>query len=482
MELFDTYTKELVDMPLPPGPVRMYICGPTVYARAHVGNARPFVIGMWWRQWLKVMGYTVKFVHNITDINDKIYAAAGEGSSSELAKEATEWYIEDTESLGLGMPDEMPKVSQNVPVIVEFIEELIENGHAYEVDGDVYFRVASFPDYGKLSGRWVPSEEPAEDELEPEDGGDESLDSTAVEDMPAEDEESEPRQPTVEVTASPNATELQGDEEEADEKKEDPRDFALWKAKKQGEDTSWNSPWGKGRPGWHIECSAMAENILGEAFEIHGGGIDLLFPHHENELAQSRALGHRFAADLGAQRAASASPARRCPSPRATSSRIREALDEVGPRGAAALLPLGPLAQAGRLLRRHDGAGAGPGRDVPQRVHAAEGQAAAAALGRLRRRAGGRLRHAARAGGHARVGVERPARQPDGGARDLRAQVAGGARAAAGGDRRARRARVWRRARPATTRRPIGCGPRSTAAGWEMRDSIGGYVLRPKKT
>jgi cysteinyl-tRNA synthetase len=244
MELFDTYTKELVDMPLPPGPIRMYICGPTTYARAHVGNARPFVIGMWWRQWLKVTGYNVTFVHNITDVNDKIYDAAGDGPSADLAKQATEWYLEDTAALGLGMPDDMPKVSQNVPVIVEFIEELIEKEHAYEADGDVYFRVSSFEDYGKLSGR--------------------------------------------------DPDELQ-EQEETNEKKEDSRDFALWKAKKEGEDTSWNSPWGRGRPGWHIECSAMAENILGESFEIHGGGIDLLFPHHENELAQSRALGHDFA-------------------------------------------------------------------------------------------------------------------------------------------------------------------------------------------
>jgi cysteinyl-tRNA synthetase len=244
MELFDTYTKELVDMPLPPGPIRMYICGPTTYARAHVGNARPFVIGMWWRQWLKVTGYNVTFVHNITDVNDKIYDAAGDGPSADLAKQTTEWYLEDTAALGLGMPDDMPKVSQNVPVIVEFIEELIEKEHAYEADGDVYFRVASFEDYGKLSGR--------------------------------------------------DPDELQ-EQEETNEKKEDPRDFALWKAKKEGEDTSWNSPWGRGRPGWHIECSAMAEKILGESFEIHGGGIDLLFPHHENELAQSRALGHDFA-------------------------------------------------------------------------------------------------------------------------------------------------------------------------------------------
>jgi cysteinyl-tRNA synthetase len=242
MELYDTYSKELVDLPLPRGPVRMYICGPTVYARAHIGNARPFVIAMWWRSWLQVTGYEVTFVHNITDVNDKIYDAAP-GASADLAKEATAWYLEDIEGLGLGLPDEMPKVSQNVPVIIEYIEELIDSEHAYEVDGDVYFRVSSFEDYGKLSGQ-----DP--DELE---------------------------------------------EQEPNPLKEDPRDFALWKAKKEGEDTSWNSPWGRGRPGWHIECSAMAENLLGDTFEIHGGGIDLLFPHHENELAQSRALGHEFA-------------------------------------------------------------------------------------------------------------------------------------------------------------------------------------------
>ena len=298
MELFDTYTKELVDLPLPPGPVRMYICGPTVYARAHVGNARPFVIGMWWRQWLKVMGYNVTFVHNITDVNDKIYAAAGDGSSAELARQATEWYVEDTEALGLGMPDEMPKVSQNVPVIVEFIEELIEKGHAYEVDGDVYFRVSSFRDYGKLSGRW----EPPDDERGGRGRGRRGRRGRGRRRArggrrrrSAVEEEEAPAPRAIEETELPAPDDLQFGEEEPDEKKEDPRDFALWKAKKEGEDTSWNSPWGRGRPGWHIECSAMAENILGETFEIHGGGIDLLFPHHENELAQSRALGHGFA-------------------------------------------------------------------------------------------------------------------------------------------------------------------------------------------
>jgi cysteinyl-tRNA synthetase len=242
MRLFDTYTKSLVELPAPPGPVRMYFCGPTVYARAHIGNARPFVLGMWLRSWLRLRGYDVTLVHNITDINDKIYDAAP-GASAELAARATEWYLEDTGDLGLGMPDAMPKVTDHVPEIVSFIEELVGTGHAYPVEGDVYFRVASFPEYGRLSGQ-----------------------------RPDQVEEQEP-----------NAL------------KEDPRDFALWKTNKEGEDTSWDSPWGRGRPGWHIECSVLAEELLGPKFEIHGGGLDLVFPHHENELAQSRALGHPFA-------------------------------------------------------------------------------------------------------------------------------------------------------------------------------------------
>jgi cysteinyl-tRNA synthetase len=244
MRLYDTYTRGLVDLPAPPGPVRMYFCGPTVYARAHIGNARPFVVGMWLRSWLRATGYEATLVHNITDINDKIYDAAP-GASAELAARATEWYLQDTGDLGLGMPDHLPKATESVPQIVGFIEELVEGGHAYAVDGDVYFRVASFPEYGRLSGQ-------------------------------------KPDQ--VEQGEEPNAL------------KEDPRDFALWKANKPAtEDTWWDSPWGRGRPGWHIECSAMAEEIYGRAFEIHGGGLDLVFPHHENEVAQSRALGHPFA-------------------------------------------------------------------------------------------------------------------------------------------------------------------------------------------
>jgi cysteinyl-tRNA synthetase len=244
VKLYDTYTRSLVDLPPAPGPVRMYVCGPTVYARAHIGNARPFVIGMWFRSWLRANGYDAKLVHNITDINDKIYDAAP-GKSAELAERATAWYLEDTGDLGLGMPDYLPKATESVPAIVSFIEELVASGHAYPAGGDVYFRVASFPEYGRLSGQ-----------------------------KPDQVEQGEEPSPL----------------------KEDPRDFALWKANKPAtEDTWWESPWGRGRPGWHIECSAMAEEIYGPAFEIHGGGLDLVFPHHENEVAQSRALGHPFA-------------------------------------------------------------------------------------------------------------------------------------------------------------------------------------------
>ena len=241
MRLFDTLTKTKVELP-ESGLIRMYFCGPTVYQRAHVGNARPYVLGMWLRNWLRARGRDVRLVHNITDINDRIYEAAP-GASAELAVRATQWYLEDTDALGLGRPDELPKASEYVPQIVRFISELIERGYAYEVEGDVYFRVARDPEYGQLSGQ-----------------------------RPDQVEEQEPNP-----------------------RKEDARDFALWKANKPDEDTSWDSPWGRGRPGWHIECSVMAEELLGPVFEIHGGGLDLVFPHHENEVAQSHALGHDFA-------------------------------------------------------------------------------------------------------------------------------------------------------------------------------------------
>lgn len=248
MRLYDTLTRSKRELPPPPGPVRMYFCGPTVYARAHIGNARPFVLGIWLRSWLRERGYDVTLVHNITDINDKIYAAAP-GASAALAEEATGWYLEDTGNLGIGMPDAMPRATEYVSQIVRFISALVDGGFAYPAGGDVYFRVSSFPDYGRLSGR--------------------------------HDSEDSLRNPS--------------EEEEQNALKEDPRDFALWKGHKEGEDTWWESPWGRGRPGWHIECSVMAEELLGPVFEIHGGGVDLVFPHHENEIAQSRALGHEFA-------------------------------------------------------------------------------------------------------------------------------------------------------------------------------------------
>jgi cysteinyl-tRNA synthetase len=248
MRLFDTYTRGLAVLPPPPGPIRIYVCGPTVYHRIHIGNARPFVLSMWLKRWLEESGYEVTLAENITDINDKIYSAAP-GRSAELATSASQWYIDDTSELGLGRPDHEPKATETIEEIVELIGKLVDRELAYAAGGDVYFRVERFPEYGRLSGRQ---------------GDDEAL-----------------RNPSEEV--------------ERAELKEDPRDFALWKAHKEGEDTVWESPWGPGRPGWHIECSAMAEKFLGPVFEIHGGGNDLIFPHHENELAQSRGAGSEFA-------------------------------------------------------------------------------------------------------------------------------------------------------------------------------------------
>jgi cysteinyl-tRNA synthetase len=242
VRLYSTLTRRLEELPPPPGPIRMYFCGPTVYTRIHVGNAVPEVLSRWLKRWLELRGYDVTLVINITDINDKIYDAAP-GASAQLASDATAWYLEDVERLGLGMPDHQPTAVETVPDQIRMIEELIATGHAYETQGDVYFRVASFPDYGRLSNQRL-------DQVE---------------------------------------------EQEPNPLKEDARDFALWKANKPGEDTWWDSPWGRGRPGWHIECSVMSEKYLGPEFEIHGGGLDLVFPHHENEVAQSQSLGHPFA-------------------------------------------------------------------------------------------------------------------------------------------------------------------------------------------
>jgi cysteinyl-tRNA synthetase len=243
----DTLSGELKVLD-PTAEVGIYACGPTVYGRIHIGNARPFVVFSLFARFLRAEGYRAKLVVNVTDVNDKIYdaaRAAGEGSAA-FAKRMTGAYFEDTGRLGLGRPDVEPLATETIGPIVALIADLVEAGHAYESGGDVYFRVRSFDGYGKLSNRR------AEDMDQGEEAGSASL-------------------------------------------KEDALDFALWKARKEGEDTGWDSPWGPGRPGWHIECSAMAEAELGPSFAIHGGGSDLVFPHHENEIAQSEAAGRSFA-------------------------------------------------------------------------------------------------------------------------------------------------------------------------------------------
>jgi cysteinyl-tRNA synthetase len=241
--LHDTRTGTLRRLePADPPKVRIYACGPTVYGRVHVGNARPFVVFSQLKRFLEAVGYETQFVANITDINDKIYAAASAaGVPSELlALEMTAAYVADTDRFGLGRPDHEPLASHTIGPIIALIERLIETGNAYVADGDVLFSVRSYPGYGGLSHRDV-------DQMD------------------------------------------QGEGVEGAAHKRDPLDFALWKAEKPGEDKSWPSPWGRGRPGWHIECSAMAEELLGLDFEIHGGGSDLIFPHHENEDAQTTA-------------------------------------------------------------------------------------------------------------------------------------------------------------------------------------------------
>jgi cysteinyl-tRNA synthetase len=248
--IHDTLSGELKPLcPRDPGKVGIYACGPTVYSRIHIGNARPFVVFSLLKRLLEHEGYATTLVVNVTDVNDKIYDAARQSnpahprSSAELAAEMTESYRADTDGLTLGRPDHEPLASETIGPIVEYIQALIVGGHAYPVDGDVYFRVRSDPGYGTLSHRQLENMDQGED-----------------------------------AAADPLT-----------ERKEDPLDFALWKAHKPGEDTCWQAPWGAGRPGWHIECSAMAEEFLGVGFDIHGGGSDLVFPHHENEAAQTRA-------------------------------------------------------------------------------------------------------------------------------------------------------------------------------------------------
>ncbi|RVT84407.1 cysteine--tRNA ligase [Rhodobacteraceae bacterium CCMM004] len=236
-----TRTKERF-VPLDPGAVRMYVCGPTVYDRAHLGNARPAIVfDVLYRLLRHVYGAdAVTYVRNITDVDDKINARAAETGRSiaEIADETSAWYLDDMAALGTLTPTHTPRATQYVPEMVAMIQTLIARGHAYAASGHVLFRVRSFAEYGRLSGR-------------------------SVDDM------------------------IAGARVEVAPYKEDPMDFVLWKP--SGPDLpGWDSPWGRGRPGWHIECSAMAEALLGETFDIHGGGSDLQFPHHENEIAQSR--------------------------------------------------------------------------------------------------------------------------------------------------------------------------------------------------
>ncbi|RKQ61814.1 cysteinyl-tRNA synthetase [Thermovibrio guaymasensis] len=242
IRLTDTLRGEKVEFkPLEDRTVKMYVCGPTVYDHAHIGHARSAVVFDVIRRWFEYRGYKVIFVRNYTDIDDKIIRRSREEGIPwyEVANKYIASYEEDMKALNVKEPTYKPRVTEHIREIIELIDGLIEKGYAYHVDGDVYFSVEKFPEYGKLSKRKV-------DEL------------------------------------------LAGARIEPGEKKRNPLDFALWKASKEGE-PGWESPWGYGRPGWHIECSAMSMKYLGETMDIHGGGLDLIFPHHENEIAQSEA-------------------------------------------------------------------------------------------------------------------------------------------------------------------------------------------------
>ena len=245
MRLYDTLTGRVRDFESPNGQVRMYVCGITPYSSSHIGHAMSAVAFDVVRRYLEYRGYEVRHVQNFTDIDDKMIDAARDRNIpvSELAGANIREYIDAMSALNVVPAHEYPRATQEIGKIIEIIGSLIEKGYAYAVEGDVYFRVRRFDDYGKLSHR-------------------------SVDDLQA------------------------GARVEIDERKEDVLDFALWKSQKPGE-PAWDSPWGKGRPGWHIECSAMSIKYLGETIDIHGGGEDLVFPHHENELAQSEAFTNR---------------------------------------------------------------------------------------------------------------------------------------------------------------------------------------------
>lgn len=247
IQLYNTLTrKKEAFVPLEEGKVKMYVCGPTVYNYIHIGNARPAIVFDTVRRYLEFRGYDVQYVSNFTDVDDKLIRAANQLGTDvpTIADKFINAYFEDVSALGCKKADVHPRVMDNMDIIIEFISQLIEKGYAYESEGDVYFRTRSFDEYGKLSHQ--------------------SIDDLQV-----------------------------GARIEVGDKKQDDLDFALWKAAKEGE-IYWESPWGIGRPGWHIECSAMAKKYLGETIDIHAGGQDLTFPHHENEIAQSEALSGKL--------------------------------------------------------------------------------------------------------------------------------------------------------------------------------------------
>ncbi|MGI6177414.1 MAG: cysteine--tRNA ligase [Eubacterium sp.] len=241
MKIYNTMSRRKEDfVPLEEGKVRIYVCGPTVYNYIHIGNARPMVVFDTLRRYLEYRGYKVKYVQNFTDVDDKIINKAKEEgvTAPEISEKYIKEYFDDADALNVRRADVHPKVSETIPDIIAFVQTLIDKGYAYEADGDVYFSTRKFPQYGRLSGQNI-------DDLE-------AGARIAVGDV-----------------------------------KKDPLDFALWKARKEPDEIAWESPWGMGRPGWHIECSTMAKKHLGATIDIHGGGEDLQFPHHENEIAQS---------------------------------------------------------------------------------------------------------------------------------------------------------------------------------------------------
>lgn len=243
--IYNTLTrKKQKFVPLEEGKVKMYVCGPTVYNFFHIGNARPFVVFDTMRKYLEYRGYKVKFVQNFTDVDDKIINRAKEEgiSASEVSEKYIEEYYKDAAALNVKKATVHPQATKVIPDIIHFVQDLIDKGYAYESAGDVYFRTRKFEGYGKLSGKNI----------------DDLIEGASARTSSADDE-----------------------------KKEDPLDFALWKARKVDSEIAWESPWGMGRPGWHIECSTMSKKYLGDTLDIHAGGEDLQFPHHENEIAQS---------------------------------------------------------------------------------------------------------------------------------------------------------------------------------------------------